>query len=786
MHQKTPGGWLRVHPGSRQSQSGKLKLLRCLSTKSTTYRGLKVSLASFFMCLSLQAHAQSHPNADAGIYTMTRLLISGMGALTPVGDEDKPGADILQRAVLQRTGFHARYQMASGEIHEIGSARNTRTNINDIPDTFIAALLVTEDTRFFEHPGADPIGTARAFTQYLGGSTRGASGITQQLIKNQIVGSDLTFARKAIEATLAVQLESLLEKEEILQAYLGVVWFGRGWGAAGAAQSWFGKDWDDLSLSEQAFLAGILQGPALYDPERHPERAHARRDHVLARMLATDVIMQADYDQARSERLVTIPVQSGLERHEWSDVTVERWIEANATVAGLLQPERRSERLPMIETSLDQRWQSLAQSALSAQIEQFSGFEGINNIAADDLEIVRTRAGNGQSLPSDIWRRVMRNMGADERVLPAVLLGGDNVAVARGWGMNNGWVTEQHSILPGLQLGDVVLIDRENDGIVTSREVEGAVVVMNIHTGEILASVGGNDVRISRFDRTSALRQPGSAVKSFVYLAALEAGWRPTDLIDDARTVFEGGYSPQNFRGQQYGIMPIYTAFENSSNVAAVKLASQVGIRWVSDIATRAGAYTDEMEPYLSSALGASETTLRDLVTGYASIGNGGFPVSPILVSMITDRDGQVWAIRPAAEQPGFSDHAISGMHSLMRGVVTRGTAAQAFRNSPVHVIGKTGTSQGNRDALFVGMGADIAVGVWIGRDDSAATNTLLGGTHAAPVAAQIFREAFEIGLINEYGHSAEDSALRLWPPMAVGDTQNVPLGGWITLAAPP
>ncbi|MBQ2262992.1 MAG: transglycosylase domain-containing protein [Loktanella sp.] len=763
-----------------------MNLSSSLAKKWTTYHGIRVSLAAILTCLSFQAHAQSHPNANAGIYTMTRLLISGMGALTPVSDEDKPGANILQRAVFQRSGFHARYQMATGEIREIGSARNTRTNINDIPDIFIAALLVTEDNRFFEHPGADPIGTARAFTQYLGGSTRGASGITQQLIKNQIVGSDLTFARKAIEATLAIQLESLLDKDEILQAYLGVVWFGRGWGAASAAQSWFGKDWDDLSLSEQAFLAGILQGPALYDPERHPERAHARRDHVLARMLATDVISQADFDQARSERLMTIPVQSGLGRHEWSDVTVERWIEANSAMAGILQPEGISERLPMIETSLDQRWQSLAQSALRSQIEEFSLFEGINNISADDLEIVRMRAGNSQSLPSNTWRSVMRAMGADERVLPAVLLGGDNVAIARGWGMNSGWVTEQRSILPGLRPGDVVLIDRESNGIVTSREVEGAVVVMNIHTGEILASIGGNDVRISRFDRTMALRQPGSAAKSFVYLAALEAGWRPTDLIDDARAVFEGGYSPQNFRGQQYGIMPIYTAFENSSNVAAVKLANQIGIRWVSEVATRTGAYPDEMEPYLSSALGASETTLRDLVTGYASIGNGGFPVSPILVSTIADRDGQVWAIRPGAEQFGFSDHAIVGMHSLMRGVVTRGTAAQAFRNSPVHVIGKTGTSQGNRDALFVGMGADIAVGVWIGRDDSAATNTLLGGTHAAPVAARIFREAFEIGLINEYGHDAEESALRLWPPMAVGDTQDVPVGGWISFATPP
>ena len=392
--------------------------------------------------------------------------------------------------------------------------------------------------------------------------------------------------------------------------------------------------------------------------------------------------------------------------------------------------------------------------------------------------MLETRATNGERLPRNIWTRVLEGIGADTRVLPAVVLSRNpsRLAMARGWGMNNTWKIVERDLAQPLSRGDVVLIDRESGDFVMSLGLEGAVVIMNIHTGDVLASIGGTDTRLSRFDRTTSPRQPGSAVKAFVYLAAMEMGWYAQDVIDDSPTIFEGGYSPRNFGESHRGIIPFYTAFEISSNIAAVKIANEIGIANVSDIALRAGAYEQQMALYLPSALGASVTSLRQLVTGYAAIGNGGWPIRPTLVRRIIDRDRRIWESEPVIERNSFSARAIAEMQAMMRGVILRGTASVAFRDHPVSVIGKTGTSQGHRDALFVGMGADIAVGVWLGRDDNAPTNGLVGGTDAAPVASRIFREAYEAGMITEYGHDMERSSQRFWPPEVIGERAQ---SGW-------
>lgn len=739
-------------------------------------RAFHLHAIALLACSLWGTSSQAAVHAESGIYTLTRIVVTSIASFLPVGPEHDLDEAIMQRIRSQRTGFHARYDMASGESAVVGSARNASTSLADVPDLFIAALLATEDTRFFEHPGIDPMGTARAFVEYLSGRTRGASGITQQLIKNQIVGSDVTFARKSIEASLAIQLEDVLQKDEILEAYLGAVWFGRGWGAAGAARSWFGVNWDELTLSQVAFLAGLLQGPALFNPDRHPERAHARRNHVLTRMRATEVISEDEYQIAQDERLHVIAAQSEIGRQDWSDVTIDRWIKTNSDVAKLLEPRVDTERLPVIETTLDARWQSLAQRALSAQVTRLGRIEAIDQILADDLEMLEIAAGNQAALPRALWLRTLRELVADDRVMPAVILGGSplRIAVARGWGPASVWDVAERDVPQPLSRGDVVLIDRTSGEVVTQLGLEGAVVVMNIHTGEILASIGGNDTRISRFDRTTAQRQPGSTAKAFVYLAAMEAGWQAQDLIDDSPYTFDTGYSPQNFGDRHHGIIPFYTAFEISSNIAAVKVANEIGIQAVSEIAQRAGAYEEEMAPYLTSALGASVTSLRNLVTGYAAIGNGGWTVRPVLVRRITGRDGRIWERDAPARSQDFSPQGIEDMQAMMRGVVLRGTAATAFRNHPVAVIGKTGTSQGYRDAVFVGMGADIAVGVWLGRDDNTPADGFLGGSHAAPVAARIFQDAFEADLITSAGHDNDRNSHRFWPPLAIGKQARV------------
>lgn len=730
---------------------------------------------------------------DTGIFALSRLAATVAAPFADTSSGTLEGdLNLIERIRSQRSGFHTRYSVTTG-LDEItgqpvttegtaGSPRNARTTLEDLPITFIQAVLATEDARFFDHPGVDPIATIRAAIGHLEGRTRGASGITQQLVKNQLVGSAPTLSRKIVEAVLSIRIEQDLSKRDILEAYLGAVWFGRGYGAGGAAQSWFGKPWDQLTLGETAFLAGVLQGPALLNPERHPERAKARRDHVLGRMLETGAISKEDHDAATAEILKVIPNPPTGSARNWVEVAIEGW--ARSGRAGdLLEPRADQGELPLVETTIDQRWQDIAQNALTRQMDRLGATQAMDQLTGPILEEIAQAAAAGERTSSQNWSTLTANLASDERATPAIAVIGDQglrLAIASGWGPTSTWRLEEPKDAPWLKAGDVVMVDRTTKDVLGARPVEGAVVVMNIHTGEVLATVGGSDIRISKFDRTRALRQPGSTMKAFVYLAAMEMGWGPMDLVSDAPMTFGSGYRPQNFGGNSYGLMALTTAFEISSNVAAVRIASEVGIGWVSEVAQLAGAYEGPIDPYLPSALGATSTTLLRLTTGYATIGNGGYRVDPVLVRAIDSPEGRV--DMPATPgQRVFSDRAIEAMHGMMRGVITRGTATNAFSNHPVAVIGKTGTSQENRDALFIGMGADVAVGVWIGRDDNRPTNGFLGGEHAAPVAAEILKSAFEAGMIDASGTMTGNTDQRMWPPEGLNDGQNAPvLGGGI------
>lgn len=718
-----------------------------------------------------QAHSQT------GLHVLTRLAVGAMASVstTPYG-VDIPDGNLREQALEVSRGINARIETPEGVAYRIGGSDAVMVDLDRLPADFLNALIATEDKRFLDHTGVDPLGTGRAILDWVNGSMRGGSGLTQQLIKNQIVGSNLTIDRKVAEAVLATRLEAASEKSEVLSAYLDSAWFGRGWGAGSAAQTWFGKPWSELTLSENAFLAGILRGPALYDPRNHPERAHERRDHVLRSMLREGFIDEDRFLLASDERLsVTTP--------EWSPATTG-WVNTavadtlrGSPLAAIARP-RMDGDLPVIETTIYQEWQNIAQEALGDAITRIGTPVPFGRLDEEEMESLTSSA---------VRQKLEKSVPSHGALRAAVVLerAGSTVTVA---------VPEAEFSLDyevhvagsnGLQRGDIIGLDRKMEPAF-KRSLEGAVVIMNVRTGALLASVGGLNPLVSGFDRTTAMRQPGSAIKPFVYLAALEYGLSSRDVISDTPVTFDGGYRPSNYGGERYGNLPLYSALAVSSNIVAVKLANEVGISNVGAVAEALGVYEGNFRPYLPSALGASETTLAKLAAGYAGIVNGGIRIEPHAVARVTRGHEQATYPLPSAERH-FRYRSLEDLQSMMRSVVLRGTAARAFTDHPVSIIGKTGTSQDYRDALFVGVTPDIVVGVWLGKDDNLSMGKVLGGSHAAPIAAEILRTLHGRGLVDENGVRPGAYATTAWPPETISASTWAADSGpqWIEPAGP-
>ena len=728
---------------------------------------------------------------EPGLNALTRTVVAGAGTFQTMPFASAlPEGDLIEKVNRGRHGIHARIHYADDAEGEhpipIGSRRNMRTDLDDIPERFLLALLATEDSRFFEHPGLDLLSTTRASAEYLRGRVRGASGITQQLIKNQVTGADLTFDRKITEALLALRAEAVLSKREIMQAYLGAVWFGRAWGAASAPETWFARQWSEITLSETAFLAGLLQGPALLHPGRHPERAHARRNMVLDAMLAQGFITEQEHEKARDEEIVVTDTLPEIAPPSWEALVVDRSVR-DMNITNHVRPRPDDTDVPIIRSSLERSWQDAARQALETELARHSRLEPVGEIDPSLLDDIDATSDAGITVGSQAITAIEEHRGANERRQPAVVLSreGRRITVARptGGDMAADWIVTDYEIpgaagvTEGIRRGHVLVHDRERDRIAPFFDKQGAVLVVDNHTGSVLASIGGTDVAISAYDRTVARRQPGSSMKGFVWLAALEYGMTPHDTVSDRPRNFAGGYRPRNYGGSAYGAMPLYTAFEVSSNVVSVSLADEMGIQTVSETALMAGGYDRPMDPYLPSALGASSTRLSDLVQGYATIVNGGreMSLSAVRAVMAADDTHQedAQSFERSAGERLFKDESIESMLSMMRGVITRGTATRAFADHPVEVVGKTGTSQEYRDALFIGSTADVTVGVWIGRDDNQPMgDRIMGGSHAAPVAADVLEEMYEAGIIDRYGRRDGSTITMDWPPEAFGETR--------------
>jgi penicillin-binding protein 1A len=660
---------------------------------------------------------------------------------------------------------------------------------NAIPKVVVNAFISAEDQRFFEHAGVDFMGVARAALTNVkqAGSGRrpvGASTITQQVAKNFLLSNEVSFARKVKEAILAMRIEQAFSKEHILELYLNEIYLGRGsYGVAAAAMNYFNKSLDELTIAEVAYLAELPKAPNNYNPQRYPEAALARRNWVIGRMAEDGHITAVDADKAIAEPLqINIRAETEFVDHSAyfaEDVRrdiVNRYGEKALYKGGLA-----------VRTTLEPKYQDIATRALRNGLVAYDrrhGWRGpMGHIDLDQSWGIRLRD-------------AQVGVGMDEGWLRAVVLKVDAQAATVGFvGGKRGTIPLEQfrwarPHLPNQDLGpsvkapsdvvkpgDIVAVEpvegKDTYGLRQIPEVNGAIVAMDPHTGRVLAMVGGFSHDRSEFNRaTQAMRQPGSAFKPFVYLTALENGYKPTDLILDAPFVLEvqgqAKWKPQNYENDFYGPTTLRIGVEKSRNLMTVRLADAVGMTKVVATAKRFGI-ADRMLPVLSMSLGAGETTVLQLTSAYAMLVNGGKRVIPTLIDRIQDRDGKTiyrhdarpcegcngvfWTgeavpeLADGRQQIADPISAYQVVH-ILEGVIDAGTGRQ-MKSIGKPLAGKTGTSNDSVDTWFMGFSPDLVVGVFVGFDEPKSLGKHEAG---ATAAGPIFKEFMEQALKDKPG----------------------------------
>lgn len=659
--------------------------------------------------------------------------------------------------------------------------------IEKIPDKVKHAFIAAEDKHFYTHSGIDYIGIVRAVLGNLkkigtGRRPAGASTITQQVAKNFLLSSELSYTRKIKEAILARRIDKAFSKDHILELYLNEIYLGnRAYGVAAAAMNYFGKSLDDLTLDEIAYLAALPKGPNNYNPKTHYDAAVARRNWVISRMVEDGYADEKEAEEAKKRPLKVVERKSGfLKDTEYYSEEVRRTISRNFGDEALYQGGL------IVRTTIDPRLQEIATKALRKGLLEYDrrhGWRGATtSIKIDEnykksLADAKLTSGAEESWKKAVVLKVTKDKAEIETAdgatgeIPLSLLAWARHAEK---GQNMGPVPT--SVKQVLRKGDVIYVektsekDKENYNLRQIPEIEGGMAVMDPHTGKVLALVGGFSFAKSQFNRaTQAYRQTGSTFKPFVYLTALELGYSPTDLILDAPFVLDQGeglpkWKPVNFSKKFYGLMTLRRGVELSKNLMTVRLAQDIGMDKIVDMSKRIGV-NDHLATYLSSSLGAADTRVINMVAAYAVIVNGGKKVPPYMIERIQDRKGRTiyrheqtpcpdckatkWENQPVPDFHVVREQVVDPlsayqMTSILEGVATRGTGAR-LNGLHRHVAGKTGTTNETKDAWFVGFTPDLVAGVYVGYDEPISLGRSETGAHSAlPIFYDFMAEALK------------------------------------------
>ena len=687
----------------------------------------------------------------------------------------------------------------SGEgriMDEFATERRLFVPIGDIPVLVKDAFISAEDKHFYTHKGYDVEGIFAAALEAIrsrGKNTRGASTITQQVMKNFLLSGDRSAERKIKEIILASRLEETLSKDKILELYLNEIFLGQNsYGVAAAAQTYFNKTLADLSPGEAAYLASLPKSPSNRHPVRDREDAIFWRNNTLREMSENGYISAATYEAEAAAPLLSV---QGGDYPAYRNVLPPRDYftdEIRRQLSGTFGEDEFFSGGLSIRATQDPELQKLAAEALREGLEKFDRAQGVwrgtgKVLGADTLGDWRTALAEVTGLPRDVagWHAaVVLDLGEEtarlgiegiedgvDTTLPA-----NDVTWARKRNADGTMAKKARVAADLVAVGDVVMVravTNDEDGSFARwslrqvPEVQGGFMAMDVNTGRVIAMQGGFSYQDSVFNRaTQALRQPGSSFKPFVYAAALDSGFTPATIIIDAPIEIDtpqGLWTPRNSSGKFYGPTPMRTGIEQSRNLMTIRIAQEVTMETVGSYAERFGVY-DALQPVLANALGSQETTLFKMVAAYAMFANGGERVEPTLVDRVQDRYGKTIFRHDtrtcedcsAASLPDGAGvtlisnrervmNAITAyqLTSMMEGVILRGSGSGV--DLPVPVAGKTGTTNDAKDVWFIGFTSTIVAGCYLGYDTPRTLGPgAFGGTLCVPIFNAFMKKAVE------------------------------------------
>ena len=665
-----------------------------------------------------------------------------------------PSIEVLRKVQLQEP--LRVYSRDRRILAEFGDKRRTPVNIEKVSPMLVKAFLAAEDDHFFEHSGIDVPGLMSAAVELVvtGKKRRGASTITMQVARNFFLSTEKTYWRKLTEILLAFKIEKSLSKDEILELYLNKIYLGHhAYGVGAAAQVYYGKSVNDLTIAQSATIAALPKAPSRVNPINSPAETLTRRNYILGRMMKLGYIDRAAYDEAIAE-----PDEAALYKVQ---------AEVNAPyVAEMVRQEmvKRYGRAVYtsgyeVITTLDVKRQQTANQALRKNLIAYSkrhGYRGAEahlapeETPAEDwsglLDDYPVTGGLAAGLVTAVDEKSVEVLLQDDDV---ITIGWEGLSWARPYKSANRMGKSPKQASDILNVGDVVRVQQQGDGawnLTQVPHIEGALVSLQPDDGAIVALVGGFDFKKSKFNRaTQARRQPGSSFKPVVYSAALEKGFTPASMINDAPVVFddpnlESTWRPENYSGQFYGPTRLREALYRSRNLVSIRILRAIGASYVVDYAQRFGFTADQLPNDLTLALGSASVTPLQMARAYAVLANGGYLIDPYFIRSIYDASGEViFAASPAIACPQcpesievvketdmqtinqapqvLTPQIVWQMTSMMQDVIKRGTGRKARVLGRTDLAGKTGTTNDQKDGWFSGFNQSLVATAWVGFD---------------------------------------------------------------------
>lgn len=690
-------------------------------------------------------------------------FIAGIGYLFFLYGRGLPDYDYLK---TYEPPVLSRLYAADGQlVAEYAIEKRLFVPFHLIPEQVKLAFLAAEDKNFFYHFGIDVISTLRAIainTLTNGWQHRpgGASTITQQVAKNFLVGNERSLSRKMKEAIMAFRLEEALPKERIFELYLNQIYLGAGaYGIAAAALIYFDKELEELSLDEIAFLAALPKAPTALTNKQALNRTLYRRNWVIDRMMHLGIITSSQAQAAKAKELQfrthrEYPVQAAYFSSEVHRELLYKFQLQTVNEGGLT-----------VKTTLHPKLQQLADKALQQGLINYDrryGWRGsIAKLTMEELDIWQQKLAKLPKIPGMKHWQFAVVLKIEDKTVELGLVGGkrgilslESVEWARQGRHDLAKEIGNKESTQGMQVGDVILVDQLEGAQYSLQqipEINGAIVVMDPHTGRVLAMSGGYDFEMNQFNcATQAKRQPGSAFKPFVYLAALERGMTPDTIVVDSPINISlgknrGFYSPHNYTRRYYGPCPLRVGLEQSRNVMTIRLAQRIGMRQIAKIAKDFGVQ-DQMPRQLAMVLGAGETTVLQLTAAYGMLANGGHKIEPRLIDSVQDRYGNTLLDNTKKTKGELlaDPQNIKQLTSMLLGVVERGTAKK-LKSLGFPVAGKTGTTNDYKDTWFIGYTDDLVIGVFVGfLAPKSLGDKETGGRVAVPVFEHFAKEVYK------------------------------------------